>query len=130
MNKPLYKAIATALTARANCAEPNGSAEWYQRWEERLDSYDKLLPSGAGFDAGSRIDRDRSDDTKFVIETSFHHMDEHGGYDGWTEHRISVKPNLLHDIVLTIDGRDRNDIKDYMAETFDYTLREEIDDGE
>ena len=43
-------------------------------------------------------------------------MDEHGGYDGWTEHKIIVTPSLVYGFELRVTGKDRNDIKDYIAE--------------
>lgn len=94
-----------------------------------LDGIEKLVknkfPSGAGFDAGTKLDLGRSTGEKLVFTTSFHHMDEHGGYDGWTEHTITVKPSMQFDFDLKVSGRDRNGIKDYIAEQFDYTLGEE-----
>jgi hypothetical protein len=48
-------------------------------------------------------------------------MDDGGGYDGWTEHTITVTPSF-RGFDLTISGRDRNDIKDYLHQTFDHVL--------
>lgn len=124
--KKLYQAIASALVAHRNCQE-SGNTEWKDRWAERLERYDSLLPHGSGFDNGSVVVKAESDDTKIVISTSFHHMDENGFYDGWSEHRVTVKPNLLHGISITVSGRDRNGIKDYIHETFDMALNEEIE---
>jgi len=49
-------------------------------------------------------------------------MDEYGGYDGWTEHTITVRPDLIHTIVLGISGRNRNDIKDYLYDVYHHIL--------
>jgi len=55
-------------------------------------------------------------------------MNEHGFYDGWTEHRITVKPSLAFGFELTISGRDRNEIKDYLSDVFYLWLREETEE--
>jgi hypothetical protein len=85
----------------------------------------ETAPSGSGFDNGTQIDRDRSD--VLIFSTSFHHMDEAGGYDGWTEHTVRVKPSLAWGFDLTVSGRDRNGIKDYIADVFSPWLNEMVD---
>jgi hypothetical protein len=84
------------------------------------------LPSGSGFDAGTTLDEGASSPDKLVFDTSFHHMDEHGGYDGWTEHKVIVTPSLAHGCDLRVTGRDRNDIKSYIGETFAHALDTEV----
>jgi len=129
MNRPFYQYLAGALTARENCKKAD-NAEWLDRWESRLEQLDKLLPSGSGFDAGSVVVKGESSSRQIVIATSFHHMDENGSYDGWTEHRLLVKPDLAFGFTVTVGGRNRNDIKDYIAEAFDSVLRGEINPEE
>ena len=51
-----------------------------------------------------------------MISTSFHHMDEWGGYDGWTDHDIFISASFIDPEITSISGRDRNDIKDYIAQ--------------
>lgn len=90
------------------------------------------MPSGSGFDAGTTLDTDLSDASvyrypaRLSFRTSFHHMDEHGGYDGWTEHFVHVTPDWKG-IVLVVTGRDRNQIKEYIAETFHQALMQEVE---
>jgi hypothetical protein len=43
-------------------------------------------------------------------------MNEGGMYDAWTEHTIRVRPSLSSGFTLTISGRDRNEIKEYLHE--------------
>lgn len=43
-----------------------------------------------------------------------------------TEHVVTAKPHLHFGFVLTISGRDKNDIKDYIGEVFEQFLNEEI----
>ena len=120
----LYEAIASACVARRNCEE-SSNTHWQDRHTKRLRKYGEALPHGSGFDAGSHIDLEASSDTKIVIRTQFHHMDDHGGYDGWTAHTVTVKPNLAHGFLLTISGRNRNQIKDYISDIFGQVLDED-----
>lgn len=124
MMKTLAERIAELVQARANClAREPVNQEWAERHEERaLDLVSRHLPSGSGFDAGTALDLDKSTGEKLVFTTSFHHMNEGGMYDGWTQHTITVRPSLLFGFVLTVGGRDRNDIKNYIGETFHEAL--------
>jgi hypothetical protein len=60
-----------------------------------------------------------------VFTCSYHHMNSDGYYDGWTEHEIIAKPSLVHGIDLEVKGRNRNEIKDYLHDTF-YTCLNQI----
>jgi len=123
----VLRALASALVARANCAK-SGNAEWLAKHEATIEEIAAhFLPSGSGFDSGTKVDMDRSNgQTWIVLTTSFHHMNEGGMYDGWTHHEVKIVPNLLHGFDLKISGRDRNAIKEYMYETFAADLEREI----
>ena len=122
----LYRELASLVRARLNCEE-TGNREWFQKYEERIEELVKnYMPSGSGFDCGTKIDLDKSTPEKLVFYTDFHHMNEVGYYDGWTEHRITVRPSLAFGFTLTISGRNRNEIKDYIHQAFDCALNEEI----
>ena len=56
-------------------------------------------------------------------------MNENGMYDGWTEHKIVITPDLLHGFNLSIGGRNRNEIKDYLHEVYSAALAEEFDNS-
>ena len=124
----LYAAMAGLILARENC-ERFGKHEWKGRHTERLLRLVKnYMPSGSGLDTGTEIDMDKSEANKLVFNFSFHHMDEHGGYDGWTEHYALVKPSLYCGIRVIIGGRDRNQIKEYLHEVYETALHTEIDE--
>jgi len=146
MTTQLYKAIALALIAVANCereinangptadtaanaarSERLASARaWrtkHRDWIARLVR--EHMPSGAGIDTGTKLD-DSSTPDRLVFSFSFHHMNEHGSYDGWTEHTAIVKPSLAFGFDLKITGRDRNQIKDYLHETYHQALGAEV----
>ena len=54
-------------------------------------------------------------------------MDEHGGYDGWTEHIVTVKPSLLFGFDVDVSGDDKNQINDYIADVFNTWLNMETE---
>ena len=80
-----------------------------------------ILPSGSGFDNGTQFDVENSTMDKLVFTTSFHHMSEHGYYTKWTDHTVTVTPSF-HGLNIKVSGRNRNDIKDHIAECFDCLL--------
>lgn len=122
---PLYQLIAQTVDARKRCLE-SGNADWASRHLGTLQECAECLPSGSGFDSGTSIDLDKSGGEKLVFDTSFHHMDENGFYDGWTQHTVTVTPSFVLGLRLRISGRDRNGIKDYIHESFDIALREVV----
>jgi hypothetical protein len=121
----LYARIADLVVARQNCIERDNQ-EWKLKHEQELLRLVRMhLPSGSGFDNGTTIDLDLSNADRLVFNTSFHHMDENGSYDGWTEHVVRVSPSF-HGVHMTVSGRNRNDIKDYIYECFDFALNKEV----
>lgn len=118
----LYKKLANTVQARLNCA--NGkNPEWFQRHTDNIKDLVKThLPHGSG----TAIDLDRSTGEKLVFTTAYHHMNGNGFYDGWTEHTVTIKPSLLHDFVINISGRDRNQIKELIHDYFSMDLDTEV----
>jgi hypothetical protein len=122
----LYKRLASAIQARKNC-EQAGHAEWFAKHSETIEQLVRdFMPSGSGWDRGTKIDLDASHADKLVLYGEFHHMNDGGFYDGWTEHTITVTPSLLHDFNVRISGRNRNDIKEYLHEMFSSCLEQTI----
>lgn len=84
------------------------------------------LPSGSGFDSGTTIDIGHVTSQAMSFGTSFHHMDEHGAYDGWTDHVVRIRATF-GGFDLQVTGRDRNSIKDYIADIFTQALTQEVE---
>ena len=123
----LYSALASAVQARKTCQERQ-NGEWFDTWSKEINNLvERFMPHGSGVDCGTKIDLDASHAEKLVFYASFHHMNENGFYDGWTEHTITVTPSFTG-INLRISGRNRNEIKEYLYETFDCALSQEITD--
>lgn len=143
MLQPLYQAIASAVDARLRCIHNYETAQtqadrehWdamVRQWTASLDLSNKEslpkrhLPSGAGFDDGTQIDLEVSTPDKIVMRTMFHHMNDGGYYDGWTIHKVTVTPSLIHRITLDVDGKDRAQIKDLIHDVFHNALMGEVD---
>lgn len=125
--KPLYVELAQLVQARKNCLasfKATGvDTGWFDRHSQRIENLvSEHMPSGSGFDNGTRIMIEGSHAEKLVFTTSFHHMDEVGGYDGWTEHTVTVTPSF-GGFNLRITGRNRNDIKENIHVMFDEALK-------
>ena len=110
----LASKIASTLIAIENC----------QR-DGKLHALEDSLPSGSGIDGGTKIDKSSKPD-RLILTMSFHHMDETGTYDGWTEHAIIVKPSLAFGVDIKITGRDKNGIKEYLAEVYQDALTQTV----
>jgi hypothetical protein len=118
--------IASLLSAIQNCEEA-GNQEWKARHLERLRVLERnFLPSGAGFDRGTTLDRNASTPEKLVFDTAFHHMNDNGYYTEWTAHTVTVRASLHLGISVRVSGRDVNGIKSYIHETFWSDLQREV----
>lgn len=84
-----------------------------------------LLPSGSGFDNGTKIES--ANDSKIVFSTAFHHMDDNGFYCGWTEHKVIITASLQHGFTVGCTGRDKRSIKEYIENVFAEILETEFD---
>jgi hypothetical protein len=147
MARYLYSELARRVQARRNCAQkleklnPNAVSatvemkdnEWHQtfQWQDKHTETIQMLvkahmPSGSGFDSGTKIDLERSHADKLVFTTAFHHMNENGYYDGRTEHTVTVTPSLADEFNIRISGRNRNDIKQVIYDSFDWELRRDV----
>ena len=125
--KPIITEIASLILAIKNC-EKSGNEEWADKHETRLRVIEReFLPSGSGVDSGSKINIEASTGNRVVIETSFHHMDDGGSYDGWTEHRVIVTPDLVCGFDMRITGANRNEIKEYLGDLFRTALDRCVD---
>jgi hypothetical protein len=120
-----YQKIASLLQAIINCQKSN-NPEWKGKHTETIETIMQNSPSGSGFDNGTSLDFFKSTPEKLVFNTAFHHMDENGFYDGWSHHDVIITPSLASGFNLRVTGRDRNEIKDYIAEIMDSFLNEEI----
>lgn len=121
-----YESLARTVQARLNCIK-SGNSEWRDRHEEAImEVMRDTAPRGSGIDNGTDIDLDASSGEKLVFTTSYHHMNDAGMYDGWTEHTVTVRASMQFGIDITVGGRNRNDIKEYLHDCFHYWLTKAI----
>lgn len=120
----LYKHLATVVQARLNCqCSMSTHAEWFEKHTEQIRLLIRdFMPSGSGWDHGTTLDLDKSHGDKLVFGGAYHHMDDAGYYDGWTQHHVTVMPSLQFGYHIRISGPNRNDIKEYLVDTFAYAL--------
>jgi len=113
----LYRALAQELNrSRSDNLTHSESAK------EAIEALTaQFLPHGSGFDSGCKIDLDSKPGT-IKIATAFHHLNENGYYDGWSDHIVTVTPSLEFGFDLKISGINRNAIKDYISDMFNHAL--------
>lgn len=104
-----------------NNSTKTGGLEWAERWKERLDQLLDLLPSGSGIDNGTIVIALTAN--ALILSCEFHHMNDAGTYDGWTKHRLTFRPRLDGYLDVRVTGRNRGDIKDYLADTYLHALQ-------
>ena len=101
-------------------------------WKEKRDTINDLVreyfPSGSGFDNGTTFDFAASMPNKLVFRTSFHHMNQDGFYTNWTKHDIVLSPDFVYKYEIKITGRNQNEIKDYIHDSFWFVLDKEVAD--
>ena len=122
---PTYAAIAEHLGCIARCQEA-GREEWLRHWEAQLEKIMNDGPSGSGLDHGTILIREECRKNRLVFRVDYHHMNEVGYYDGWTEHEVIVTPDFAAGVKLRVTGRNRNEIKDYITTTMHDWLLEQI----
>jgi hypothetical protein len=120
MAKTLIQEIASTLLAVENCKQ-SGNVTWQDRHTAWLVKLAERLPHGSGIDCGTKIAA-VSTPERVVLTLSFHHMDESGMYDGWTEHSVIVTPSLVFGFDLRVTGKDRNGIKEYLHGAYNASL--------
>lgn len=112
--------LASAIAAMKRCKESGN--DYVDTWQDQIDEACEHLPSGSGIDSGVKLLIDECRDQKLVFSFGFHHMNENGYYDGWTDHKLIITPEF-GGYKLRITGRDRNMIKDYLYEVFNHLFQ-------
>lgn len=126
MKRELYRTLASLLAARENC-KASGNGEWLEKRTDAIEALVKAwMPSGSGVDNGTVMDMDASTPNRLVFTFGYHHMNDGGYYDGWTEHTCVVTPSLAYGMDVRITGRDRNGVKEYLGDVFQHALEQKV----
>jgi hypothetical protein len=131
---PRYVKLARLIDQNERCIA-NGNTEWKERTDISIERLMQTAPSGNGIDSGTTLIRENDGKApkgvnKLQFRADFHHMNDAGYYDGWTEHIITVRPDLGFGFDLTVSGRNRNGIKEYLAEIYYQWLSEMVSEFE
>jgi hypothetical protein len=127
MKNKIYQSLALKIRAMDNCQKSKNETWLKHHHNFILELMEKTAPSGSGIDCGTEIDICACNANKLVFIVKFHHMNENGFYDGWTQHNIIVTPDLVRNFNLRVTGRDRNQIKEYLHEVYSTWLNEETE---
>lgn len=120
-NVSIATAFAQALGAWRRCKGGQGAPGWEERWNAYIEQLERALPHGSGLDGKVQLVREKSNERRLVIFAEYHHMNEAGFYSGWTDHEVIVTATF-DGLDIRVTGRNRNGIKEYLAETFGYAL--------
>src|SRR6187551_1233267 len=121
----LYQKLAREIERYNRCLEDRPDCA--QDAREAIENLMGEMPSGSGWNHGTKIDLAESTAKRIVLTGSWHHMDDMGGYDGWTQHCIVITASLAFGFELNVTGRNRDNIKDYLSDVFNDTLSMEMD---
>ncbi len=108
--------LSNIFQAYKSCLASNN--DFSVKHEERINKILENLPHGSGIDSGVKFLWDLSKPDKLIFSLGYHHLNENGYYDGWTEHKLTVVPAFLNGYDMKISGINRNDIKDYLGDLF------------
>lgn len=128
MAKKAIEIISMSFDAYQNCVKSNNE-KWREKHLTTIKAVcDEVMPHGSGLDGEHIVlDIEHSTSSKFVfINLDFHHMNENGYYDGWTEHSAIVKPTFVG-FSVAITGRNRNNIKDNITMMLDEALNASLE---
>ena len=110
------------LTIALHAARDSRLATRADKLEAQLKEVTDLLPSGSGFDSGTSVES--VSEKKVVFSTAFHHMNEHGGYCGWSDHKVTATA-IFGGFDLTVYGPNKRGIKEYIGDVFHTALSAE-----
>jgi len=128
MERKFYQELAHYFNAYNNCIK-NGNKEYETIHRQNIEQMIDLLPHGSGIDGKTEFNFNKSRENKLIIDSSYHCMDQNGFYDGWVDFSIMITSSLIFEVDIVITGKfckKYESVKDYLQETFQYTLTETI----
>lgn len=126
----IIEAIYMHFQAWNTCLErPPLIPDWTQKHHDLVDQIcDDILPRGSGIDCGTKFDwvNSKLKPEKLIFNLSFHHMNDVGMYDGWTEHNLIVTPSFFGGFDMRFTGPNRNDIKEYLYDVYSHVFTKTV----
>jgi hypothetical protein len=125
----LYKELAGLIYKRTSNRSTREDISRDEELAEELaeELVKNHMPSGGGIDNGTKLDWDASTPDKLVFVFGFHHMNQNGYYTTWTHHKAILRASLRWGFDLHITGRNKNEIKDYLYDTFYHALTTDVE---
>jgi len=117
--------MAQTLVAMDNCDKMGNSEGYTFNHRAMMALVRNFLPSGSGWDRGTTIEIETSTPNRIMLTGSFHHMDEHGFYTGWTHHTLLITPSLAFGFDIEIDGfagDQQDNFEDELHDIFHHAL--------
>lgn len=120
--RKVYQELASTFIAYQNCIKANNQ-EWEVKHCDKIEEIIKKLPHGSGIDGETKLNFEKSNSNKLVIDSEFHVMDTNGYYDGWINFSLVLTPDW-NGIDISIKGNfgKYQYLKEYLIETFGYAL--------
>ena len=125
--KTLAQSLAGIVGARNRCVT-SGNADWQYNHEHKIDMLiNDKLPSGSGIDNGNKLNYEKSTSKKLVIDSSYHTMDDNGGYEECVAFRVIVTASLQLGFNINIVGEFSSNkythgLKEYLYEIYSQAL--------
>lgn len=87
----------------------------------------EFLPHGSGIDNGCVVDIKKSSLSKIILSVDWHHMDEHGYYDGWSTYTVTIAATFgdMHHIKVT-GGRKDETVKNCIVQALDMAFANDV----
>ena len=114
---------------------PNAKNEYEQVAKSNIDTLIGFLPTGSGFDNGIKLN-EKTTPNRIIFDSSFHHMNENGFYDGWSAFKVIVTPSFVCDFDIKVTGVNttrkyfNKDFKEYIAYEYRRKLWQEVIRGD
>lgn len=121
-----YVAIAKAVGCLQRCQQTNNT-EWADKHANAILDLMDSAPRGSGIDCGTKLLAESTEE-HLQFGVSFHHMNENGMYDGWTEHVLHVTPSFVFGCDTRFTGPNRNGIKEYLYDVYSMWLNEDVEE--
>lgn len=100
-------------------------------WDQHDDILDfieqELLPSGSGFDSGTKINREKTTDTRIVLDTAVHPLTDAGYYTAWKHFSIIVSASHLFGFTVKSSKKLPWYIREWVLDTFYEVLDTEVE---
>jgi hypothetical protein len=114
-----YQCLASAFKSYSYYISKNNNdtAEMFMNDIKQLI---ESLPHGSGIDSTTNFSYLSSKEDKLIITSGYHHMDNNGYYDGWTDFKIILTPSW-YGFNLKIQGafpRKYADTREYLEDLF------------